>query len=51
MANVIKGRDLMLFINGKSIAFATSHSLTISMDTTETTSKDSGGKSGKRNTG
>ena len=44
MANVIKGRDLMLFINGKSIAFATSHSLTISMDTTETTSKDSGGK-------
>ena len=44
MANVIKGRDLMLFINGKSIAFATSHSLSISMDTTETTSKDSGGK-------
>ena len=44
MANVIKGRDLMLFINGKSIAFATSHSLSISLDTTETTSKDSGGK-------
>lgn len=44
MANVIKGRDLMLFINGKSIAFATSHSLSISQDTTETTSKDSGGK-------
>ena len=51
MANVIKGRDLMLFINGKSIAFATSHSLSISMDTTETTSKDSGGKWGKSNVG
>lgn len=44
MASVTKGRDLMLFINGKSIAFATSHSLSISQDTTETTSKDSGGK-------
>lgn len=44
MASVIKGRDMMLFINGKSIAFATSHSLSISQDTTETTSKDSGGK-------
>lgn len=44
MGSIIKGRDLMLFLNGKSIAFATSHSLSISMETTETTSKDSGGK-------
>lgn len=44
MSSIIKGRDLMLFVKGKSIAFATSHSLSISMETTETTSKDSGGK-------
>lgn len=42
--SVIKGGDLMLFVNGKSIGFATSHSLSISADTKETTSKDSGGK-------
>lgn len=48
---VIKGGDLMLFIesgNGsslvkKSIAFATNHTLNISADTKETSSKDSGG--------
>lgn len=34
----------MLFVGGKSIAFATTHTLTISADTKETTSKDSGGK-------
>lgn len=44
MSKIIKGRDLMLFVGGKSIAFATSHTLSISVDTTETTSKDSGGK-------
>jgi len=43
MANVINGSDLMLFINGKSLAFATSHKLSISADTTETSSKDSSG--------
>lgn len=41
---VINGGDLMLFIGGKSIAFATSHKLSISVETVETTSKDSGGK-------
>ena len=41
---VINGGDLMLFIDGKSIAFATSHKLSINVETVETTSKDSGGK-------
>lgn len=41
---IINGSDLMLFIDGKSIAFATSHKLSINVETVETTSKDSGGK-------
>jgi TP901-1 family phage major tail protein len=40
MGTVINGSDLMLFINGKSVAFATSHKLSISADTNETTNKD-----------
>lgn len=44
MAQVINGGDLMLFIDGKSVAFATSHKLSINVETVETTSKDSGGK-------
>lgn len=52
MGKPINGSDLMLFIgtgNGdsvtyKSIAFATSHKLSISAETVETSSKDSGGK-------
>lgn len=39
MATVINGSDLMLFIGGKSIAFATNHTLTINVSTVETTSK------------
>ena len=42
--SVIKGGDMMLFVGGKSIGFATSHTLSISADTKETSSKDSGGK-------
>ena len=44
MANrVIKGRDLMLFDNtGKSFAFATSHTLSISAETADISSKDHG---------
>ena len=42
--SVIKGSDLMLFVEGNSIAYATNHTLTISADTKETSSKDSGGK-------
>ena len=39
----IKGGDMMLFVNGKSIAYATSHTLTISGDTQDTSNKDEGG--------
>lgn len=34
----------MLFMGGKSIAFATSHTLEISLDTREISTKDNGGK-------
>lgn len=40
---VIKGKQLMIFVNGKSIAAATSHSMQVSTETADTTSKDSGG--------
>lgn len=40
---IIKGNDLMLFdAQGKSIAYATSHTLSISGETTDVTSKDHG---------
>lgn len=41
MANskYIKGSDLMLFVNGKSIAGATNHTLSISAETTELSTK------------
>ena len=41
--SVIKGGDLMLFIEGKSIGYATNHTLSISAETTETSTKDNGG--------
>lgn len=44
MNKVINGGDLMLFIGGTSIAFATSHKLAINAETVETSSKDNGGK-------
>ena len=44
MAQVINGGDLMLFIDGVAVAFATSHKLSINVETVETSSKDSGGK-------
>lgn len=45
----INGSDLMVFLKGtsdayNSIAFATSHSLSLSTETVETSSKDTGGK-------
>ena len=45
----INGSDLMVFLKGDStdyisIAFATSHSLSLSTGTVETSSKDTGGK-------
>ena len=45
MANsntIVKGQELMLFMDGKSIAFATSHSLTVTGNTTDISSKDHG---------
>lgn len=42
MGNFIKGNQLMLFIGGKSIAFATSHTLTLSADTSDVKTKDHG---------
>ena len=40
----IKGSDLMLFLDNKSIALATSHSFSMSSETVETSTKDNGGK-------
>ena len=46
--NIIQGGDMMLFIKKgsdyKSIAFATNHSITINLETKETSTKDNGGK-------
>lgn len=39
----IKGGDLMLFVGGKAIAFATSHTLSLSAETQDTSNKDEGG--------
>lgn len=39
----IKGQELMLFLGGKSIAYATSHTLEISGETADTSNKDEGG--------
>lgn len=41
---IIKGESLMVFAGGKSIAFATSHTLEVSLDTREISTKDHGGK-------
>ncbi len=40
---IINGSDLMLFINGKSIAMSTSHKLSITAETAEISHKDVGG--------
>ena len=39
---VIKGSDLMLFVGGKSIAYATNHTLTMTAETADISSKDHG---------
>lgn len=39
---IIKGDDLMLFYNSKSLAYATAHTLTITGEATDTSSKDHG---------
>lgn len=43
MSKRVRGGDMMLFLNGKSIALATSHTLSISGDTQDTSNKDEGG--------
>lgn len=40
--DIIKGSKLMVFIDDNPIAFATSHSLSITMNTTEVSTKDHG---------
>lgn len=43
MANtIIKGDELMVFLNNKSIAYATNHTLELSGETTDVSSKDHG---------
>lgn len=45
MANsnkIRKGNDLMIFIEGTSVAFATNHTLTLTTETEDVQSKDSG---------
>lgn len=39
----VEGGDLMLFYDGKSIAYATNHTLSISGETQDTSNKDEGG--------
>lgn len=41
-ANVVAGKDLMIFVNNNPTALATSHSLTITAETSEAASKDDG---------
>ena len=41
-ANVVAGKDLMIFVDGEATALATSHSLSITAETSEAASKDDG---------
>ena len=43
MNKTIKGGSMMLFVGGKSAACATSHELTVTMETVSTANKDTGG--------
>ena len=42
MSKKIKGQELMLFIGGKSIAYATNHTLNLSAELADVTNKDEG---------
>ena len=44
MNKVIEGGDLMVFVENESIALATNHTMTISVDTKDKSTKDSGSK-------
>lgn len=41
-SQIVKGDELMIFLDGKSIAFATSHTLTLTGNTLDIASKDHG---------
>lgn len=41
-AQVVKGKDLMIFINNKATALSTSHALELTAETSEAASKDDG---------
>lgn len=41
-SDIVNGSILMLFVNDKPIAFATSHSLSMTVNTTEVSTKDHG---------
>lgn len=41
-SNIVNGSVLMLFVNDQPIAFATSHSLSLTVNTTEVSTKDHG---------
>ena len=38
----LKGKDFMVFVGGKAIALATSHTLSLNAETSDTSSKDDG---------
>lgn len=42
MSKKIKGQELMLFVNGKSIAYATNHTLNLSAELADVSNKDEG---------
>lgn len=42
MRKALKGKDFMVFVGGKAIALATSHTLTLNAETSDISSKDSG---------
>ena len=47
MSKKIKGQELMLFVNGKSIAYATNHTLNLSAELADVSNKDEGSGDGK----
>lgn len=42
MSKKIKGQELMLFVNGKSIAYSTNHTLNLSAELADVSNKDEG---------
>ena len=42
MAKKLRGRDFMVFVGGKAVTMATSHSLNLTAQTDDTSSKDDG---------